>query len=376
MKIALDVAALLDGDSGLGFYVERIAAAMVSAAPEHDFLMTAAFLRGAERLERARLPRASNAARLHLAAPQRLLLPAEEATGWRWRERNLVSRGVDAYLGLGNTLPPLSRLPGVVVIHHVGGKLPPGPWARFFFEALPRRSALRADAVIAVSEHTRVQAISRWRLDPARVETILEGGPDPIFKVAGGVRPSNAQPYVLHVGALGARKNVPALMAAFARVIERDPARRLRLILAGRPGDASAQVARLAAEPPLVGRVEILGAVARERLVSLYQGAAAVVVPSRLEGFGFPVLEAMACAAPVIAAAASSLPEVAGGAARLFDPDEPGALERELIRVLDDAEVAAELRAKGPERAASFSWERSARATLAAVLRTSAAKKS
>ncbi|NNN06663.1 MAG: glycosyltransferase family 4 protein [Elusimicrobia bacterium] len=374
MRIALDVAAALDGASGLGFYVERIAAALAAAGPQHEFVLTAAFWTGAERLAAAALPRASNVSLLRLAAPQRLLLPAEEAAGLRWRERSLLAHGVDAYLGLGNVLPPLARLPGVVVVHHVGGEFPAGLWPRFFFGILPARSARRADRVIAVSEHTRARAIEAWGLDATRVATVLEGGPDPLFHAAAET-PTSAPPYVLHVGALVARKNVPGLLRAFAQIVERDPARPLRLALAGRPGDASAEVARLAAQPPLSGRVEILGPVARERLVGLYQGAAAVVVPSLLEGFGFPVLEAMACGAPVVAADAASLPEVAGDAALLCDASRPEALAAALSRVLDEADFAAELRRRGPARAASFSWTEAARRTLAVVAEARAAKK-
>ncbi len=375
MRIALDVAAALDGASGLGFYVERIAAALVAAGPEHEFVLTAAFWTGAERLAAAALPRGPNVSRLRLAAPQRLLLPTEEVAGLRWRERKLLARGVDAYLGLGNVLPPLVQLPGVVVVHHVGGELPPGLWPRFFFETLPARSARRAERVIAVSEHTRARAIDAWGLEARRVTTVLEGGPDSLFRATTAAT-NSVTPYVLHVGALVARKNISGLLRAFAQIIERDPARPLRLVLAGRPGDASAEIARLASQPPLSGRVEILGSVARERLVALYQGAAAVVVPSLLEGFGFPVLEAMACGAPVVAAHASSLPEVAGDAALLCDASRPEALATALSRVLEEPDFAAELRRRGPARAASFSWAESARRTLDVVVEARAAKKS
>ena len=365
MRIALDVSAVLDGASGLGFYIERLTAALVAAAPEREFVLTAAFWRGARRLEDAPLPRARNVVRARIAAPQRLLLPAEEAAGLLWRERKLLALGVDAVHGLGNVLPPLSRLPGVVTIHHVGGGVPPGPWARFFFNTLPRRSALRADRAIAVSERTRGEALAAWGLDPARVVTVHEGGPDPVFRPA--VSGAPGEPYVLHVGGLSVRKNVPVLLRAFAAIVAKDPGRPLRLLLAGRPGEASAEIARLAAEPPLAGRVELLGEVSRERLVALYQGAAAVAVPSLVEGFGFPVLEAMACGAPVIAADAAALPEVAGGAALLCDATAPEPLSAALARVLNEPDLAADLRRRGPARAAAFSWEKAARETLQVV---------
>jgi glycosyltransferase involved in cell wall biosynthesis len=367
MRIALDVSAVLDGASGLGFYIERLTAALAEAAPDREFVLTAAFWRGARRLEDAPLPRAANVVRARFAAPQRLLLPAEEAAGLLWRERKLLALGVDAVHGLGNVLPPLSRLPGVVTVHHIGGALPPGLWPRFFFNTLPRRSALRADRVVAVSERTRGEAIAEWGLDPARVATVHEGGPDPVFRPAAPGANAPGSPYVLHVGGLSVRKNVPALLRAFGAIAEKDPARPLRLVLAGRPGEASAEIARLSSAPPLAGRVELLGEVSRERLVALYQGAAVVAVPSLLEGFGFPVLEAMACGAPVVAADAAALPEVAGGAALLCDAARPGPLAAALARVLDEPDLAADLRRRGPARAEAFSWKKAARETLAVI---------
>jgi glycosyltransferase involved in cell wall biosynthesis len=367
MRIALDVSAALDGASGIGFYVERLTAALSAVAPEREFVLTSAFWSGARRLEEAALPRARNVSRLRFAAPQRLLLPAEEFAGVSWRERRFREMGVDAVHGLGNVLPPLRRLPGIVTVHHVGGGVPPGAWADFFFNRLPRSSTRRADRVIAVSERTRTEAIAQWGLDAARVRTVHEGGPDPAFVPAAAGASGPEIPYVLHVGGLSVRKNVPALLRAFGTIVEKDPSRRLRLVLAGRPGEASAEIARLSAAPPLAGRVELLGEVARERLVTLYQGAAAVAMPSLVEGFGFPVLEAMACGAPVVAADAAALPEVAGGAAQLFDPADAGALARALSRVLDDADLAADLRRRGLARAGAFSWEKAARETLEVV---------
>src|SRR5438309_2028920 len=121
MKVALDVSATLDGPSGLEFYIEGLTTALAKAAPDREFILFSAFWSAPERLEKAPLPRARNVVRARFAAPQRLLLPAEEAVGLLWRERRLLAMGADAVVGLANTLPPLSRLPGVMTIHHVGG---------------------------------------------------------------------------------------------------------------------------------------------------------------------------------------------------------------------------------------------------------------
>ncbi|HAZ07729.1 MAG TPA: hypothetical protein DCZ01_04215 [Elusimicrobia bacterium] len=369
MRLAVDAAPLLDAVSGLGFYCERICAALAEI-PELELIMTISSWRSAEGLERAPLPRGPRVRLLPLRAPQRLLLPAEEALGLRWRERRLLEAGADAYLGLGNVLPPLTRLPGVVVVHHVGSDtLPPGLWPRFYFRTLTDRSVARARRVIAVSERTRADVLAKWRLEPARVTMVHEGGPDVSFRPArpGDQPPSVDGPYLLHVGALVARKNVPLLLRAFGRLVERNPSLPHRLVLAGRDGDASAEVARLCAGVPLAERVLRLGAVPRATLVALYQGASVAAVPSRLEGFGFPVLEAMACGTPVVVSTAGSLPEIAGDAALTHDPDDEQGLGVALERLLGDPALAAELRRKGLERAAAFSWRRAAAETLAVV---------
>ena len=373
MRIALDVSASLDGPSGLEYYIESLTSALAKAAPEREFLLYSPFWSSPRRLEEARLPRARNVTRVRLAAPQRLLLPAEEAAGLLWRERRLRALGVDAVHGLSNTLPPLSRLPGIVTVHQAGGA-PPGLWSRFFFGLLPERSARRADRVIAVSNLTREKAIATYRLDPARVVTVHFGGPDPAFR-PGTDAPAAGVPYVLHVGALAPHKNVPALMRAFARIVAKDPGRPLRLVLVGRPGAASDEVARLAAEAPIAGRVDVLGMLPREKIVELYQGAAAVAIPSLQEGFCFPVLEAMACGAPVVVADSSAMPEVAGDAALTCDASRPEELERALSRVLDEPELAADLRRRGAARALSFSWEKAARETLAVIDAACAARR-
>ncbi|MBI3563961.1 MAG: glycosyltransferase family 4 protein [Elusimicrobia bacterium] len=373
MRIALEVSGLLDAASGLGFYIERLSAALVAAAPEHEFVFTSASWSGADRLTAAPLPRARNASLLHLRAPQRLLLPAEEFAGSRWRERRLLAAGIELFHGMGNALPPLATLPGVVTMHHIGGSVPPSLWNGFFFGTLPRRSALRADRVIAVSGPTRDALIADWGVDPGKVVVVHEGGPGPEFRPA-PARPAET-PYVLHVGALVARKNVANLLRAFGKVVERDPSRPLRLVLAGRDGDATSEATRLASAPPLAGRVEFLGPVTRERLIGLYQGAVLVAVPSLLEGFGFPLLEAMACGAPVVAADAASLPELAGDAAVLCDATRPEPLADALARVLDDRGLADALRAKGPARAARFTWDSAARATLTVINEARAAKR-
>jgi glycosyltransferase involved in cell wall biosynthesis len=139
------------------------------------------------------------------------------------------------------------------------------------------------------------------------------------------------------------------------------------LVIAGKRGWLTESIERRAAELGVAERVRFTGYVADEDLPALLSGALAFVLPSLYEGFGMPVLEAMACGAPVLASNTSSLPEIAGDAALLVDPTDTAALADGLARLAANAELRDELRARGLARAAAFTWDRCAEETLAVL---------
>jgi glycosyltransferase involved in cell wall biosynthesis len=160
-----------------------------------------------------------------------------------------------------------------------------------------------------------------------------------------GTRGSAGERYVLHIGSDDPRDDTETALAAFAAARERTG---VRLLVAGGYSGA-----------PRDG-VEFLGRVSDEELLALYRGAAAYLDASLYEGFGFQVLEALGCGAPVVATRVTSIPEIAGDAALLVEPRAPAAMGDALVRVLEDEELAADLRRRGPERARAFTWERTA----------------
>lgn len=220
------------------------------------------------------------------------------------------------------------------------------------------------DHVLTDSLSSRRDIIERLGLPAERVTVVYPGVETDRFapsdRAASG---SDGRPYVLCVGGADPTKNVGALIEAFARL----PAA-LRtshdLVLAGdfrRRREVHDLVKRLGIEAQTV----FPGVISDERLVELYQGARLFVFPSLYEGFGFPVLEAMACGCPVISSKASSLPEVTGAAALLVEPKDIEGMSREMGRVLTDEGLRKELRQAGLARAALFSWDRTARETIA-----------
>lgn len=236
-----------------------------------------------------------------------------------------------------------------------------------------RRIARRADLVITISEETRKQFLALER--PRARVLVIPPGLSPEFLARVG-RPADggalkrlgiSDPYLLAVGAFWPRKNPEAALEVFLRARARMP--NLRLLMAGEPGPGWNQ------RPPLrdwLARagdgVRILGYLDRGDLAEVYSGAALFLYLSHYEGFGIPVLEAMACGTPVIASGRGGIPEAAGEAALLVNPDDPGEVENAVFRVLLDESCPARLRELGLQRAARFTWEAAARAVDAAYL--------
>ena len=225
------------------------------------------------------------------------------------------------------------------------------------------------DAVITVSEAARGDLLAHLGLPGERVRVVASGVSDRFRPVPSeearqvAARLGLDGPFILSVGARQARKNVPRLLEAFAALRARGI--RHRLALAGPTLWSDPTLSATLARHGLGDAVVSLGYVDEQDLPALYSAADLFVLPSLLEGFGLPVLEAMACGTPVVCSNTSSLPEVAGDAALLVGPLDIGEIADAMARVLADAALAAELRRRGLERAARFSWQGTARATVA-----------
>jgi glycosyltransferase involved in cell wall biosynthesis len=278
---------------------------------------------------------------------------------------------------------PLRHPPSVVTIHDLGYlTFPEAHTARRRLELhLTTRWSLRAARhVIAISRATRDDLVRHYGAEPARI-SVIHHGLSPAFRpaeddaaaAATRARHGLGGPYFLYVGTIQPRKNLVRLIEAFARAM---PHLTLAgaaplLALAGRQGWLSAAITRRAHELGVADHVRFLGYVPDHDLPALLAGSLAFVFPSLYEGFGMPVLEAMACGAPVLTSTSSALPEVAGDAALLVDPADTDAIAAGLARLASEPDLRLTLRARGLARAAEFSWDRCARATLE-VLRNAA----
>jgi glycosyltransferase involved in cell wall biosynthesis len=311
-----------------------------------------------------------------LAVPVRWHLPTN--LGWTWTGIPRAARRarIDLFHAPAYTAPPRDERPMIVTIHDVSYARHPewypyrrDPLRRWFYRA----SAQAADLVITDSEFSRGEIAAAYDIAPERIVVIPLGvGSDftpgtnsQFLRLAPHPPlPTPHSPYVLHVGDLHARRNLGTALAAVLAVRASLPEwRSLRLVVAGTDRGVLDGLVRTAREAGQNDALEWAGQPDDIGLLSLYRGAAAFLYPSRYEGFGLPLLEAMACGVPVVAARAGSIPEVAGSAAMLIDPDDGRGFAEALAAVLTNDATVHRLREAGRARASRFTWTRTASET-------------
>lgn len=278
--------------------------------------------------------------------------------------------------------PPLrSPVPVVTTVHDVIPLLFPeyrGSLLARAYTALVSAAARGSQLVLTDSDASRQDILRLLRLPAERVRAIPLAAdeifqPSDAFLADAAVRQAHQLPeaYVLTLGGFDVRKNVRGLLAAWTWVANA-LGDSYPLVIAGDPprpdGRLFPDVRRLVVELGLTDSVIFAGAISQDDLPAVYRGAAVFVYPSRYEGFGLPVLEAMACGTPVVACQAASIPEVAGDAAYLVDPDDTRALGAAILTPIVNPDFAEGMKQRALARAAQFSWERTARETAEAYV--------
>jgi glycosyltransferase involved in cell wall biosynthesis len=281
-------------------------------------------------------------------------------------------------------VPVMSRAHVTVVVHDAMPETVPemvlgSTRSRVLWKTKTWLACRRANTLATVSEASATEIRQRLPLTPGAELLVLTEGVDPVFTATPDAADRErrepwmnaGEPYVLYVGGLSPHKRVAALVHAFGHAVAEPQHAALKLVLTG-PGaldrfrtDDAGMAAALSGLGAARGRVVHTGFVPDATLAALYRGAACVVLPSIVEGFGLPALEAMACGAPVLAARTPALQEVCAGAVAYFD--HIGDLPGELGRLLSDDARRAQLRIAGPLRSRHFSWDEAARRWLASV---------
>ena len=303
-------------------------------------------------------------------------------TGDLWEEWVLPGiasrRGIDVLHGPAFLIPTgRMRTATVVTVHDLVAFQYPEtiPWKYgVYMRWLIRRVVRAASRVITDSESVGESVRQLLHAPGDRVDVVKLGvathfrAPEPAAIDETIRRLGLSRPYLLFVGNLEPRKNLPGLLRAF-RIVRGRYEGKIHLALAGKLAWKSGPLRRELAAADLDGAVQVTGYVRPEDLAALYAGAEAFTFPSFWEGFGLPVLEAMACGTPVIAANVASIPEVAGDAAVLVDPRSPDSIARGILDVLEQPALRAELVRRGLARATQLSWDRTAAATMAVYRR-------
>jgi glycosyltransferase involved in cell wall biosynthesis len=363
MRVALDGIPLVAAKTGVGHYTDALAEWLARAHPDHQYDLFSPF-DFAFNHHNGNKPANLNKQFLPVRRPFRkwwlIGLPAL-----------LRITPVDVFHGTNYCVPFFAPCPTVVTIHDLS----------LFSQADTHESenvargrrriplmARRARMIIAPSEATRREIISRLGVSDERIRVIYEAARQHMRPCAESevqpvlTRHGITRPYLLYVGTIEPRKNLMTLVRAYDELIRSTP-HRPQLVLCGGRGWLCDDIYRLVGELGLNGLVRFTGYVEDSDLPALYSAAEIFVYPSLYEGFGLPPLEAMACGAPVITSDSSSLPEVVGEAGFRLPPRDIEALTMTMSRLLDAAALRAHYRHAGLERARLFSWERAARET-------------
>jgi len=290
-------------------------------------------------------------------APFRARVPVDQA----WLPAAALAARADLLHTLAFPTPLLWRRRAAMTVHDATPWLHPETISRgmqLYYRPLYAQALRRAAVVFTVSEASRHDLVAAADVPEAKIR-VTPNGVDPLFFEAARSLSPGARPYLLGVGTLEPRKNLPTLLDAFARL--RTSGRDLELRLVGRRGWAE----QLGIESAIAPHVRLTGAVGDAELAALYAGAACFVLPSRYEGFGLPLAEALAVGTPAVASDIPALREVAGDDAIYAPPGDGAALARAIGEALDGGPETTRRVERGRERVRRFSWEACAAATLA-----------
>jgi anaerobic magnesium-protoporphyrin IX monomethyl ester cyclase len=362
MRIAFDGTALRPGRTGVGYYTEHLLHHLARIASNDELIVVS---------NRAIDTTSPLPPRVRVATPPRRVprlvwMQTLAVTALREVEADVVHF-------TNGMLPLMSPVPTVVTIHDMSLRLYPRchpPRRVLLNRPLMDIAARRADAIITVSESAKRDIVRLYNLDPRRVHVVYEAAAPSFRRVHDPVELERVRRrygldgrVILYVGTIEPRKNLPKLVDAFAarrRTGELDH----QLVCVGPYGWLSRGLGDRIARSGAAHAITFTGYVPFEDLPALYSLAEMFVYPSMYEGFGLPVIEAMACGAPVITGRAAALAEVGGGAIEQVDHIEPDALGLALVALARNADRRAELSAAGLARSAAFSWDRAARQSL------------
>jgi len=360
MRIGIDISATRIDRAGSGIYIRSLVNALRETCPTHEYRLVAFGRDQSSHHHRTVADRVENVLRDLIWTPVLLPLRAQQAR-------------LDVLHLPAHRAPLVCAVPMVVTFLDLTPLRYPetfNVWSRYYSRVTFPVIVRRAERIIAISENTKRDLEVLLGVPSEKITVIYLGsraGLHPVQDrdtVERTLRDYGLErPFILHVGTLEPRKNIPRLLQAFSHLCAATAVAHT-LVFVGRPGWQYQGIFDTIKVLGLSDKVRMVGYIPVDALACLYSAADVLAYPSLYEGFGLPVLEAMACGCPVVTSNVSSLPEVAGDAAVMVDPTDVRQLAEAIYRVISDHDLAARMRHRGVERAQLFTWERTAARTV------------
>jgi len=375
-KVAIDVSGVLGAKGGIYVYIQQLINRLPQVPSHLRYALYASFWTGfPDRIKNFNIPPGGHYELLLRRLPQRYLLWLEVNAGFRLQEAYLRKHQVDLFHGAAQILPIVRRLKTVITIHHFDNPrhiLYSSRWTQFYFKDIMERSARAADHLIADSYFTKRYITEELGIDPKRVTVIYHGAPE--VDSAGvdrkqilerlQIRYAIRTPYIVCVSHINRRKNITGLLKAFRRFLDLVK-ENVQLVLVGKPElEYYREVLEVLRIERLEAHVVFTGAVEPSEVSDFYWNAEMFVLPSFLEGFGIPLVEAMKCGCPVVASDSTCIPEIVGDAGILVPAREIDQMADAMRRVYTDPPLKKSLIERGKKRAEQFSWSVAAKKTV------------
>lgn len=346
---------------GFGWYSYEIAKRLVEGHPEHEFIFLF------DRPYDERFLFADNIKPVVLSPPARhpflFIFWFEVAVKRALKKYQAdVFFSPDGYLSLRSDVPQIPVIHDLNFVHNPGDLKPLMSW---YYNRYFPKFAKKATRIITVSDYSKKDIEEQYGVDSNKIHAVWNGASDAFKEIDSHSKTdvrklyTEGKPYILFVGALHPRKNLKRLIEAFATIKEDESLEDFQLLIVG------TELWKRGLEPieiseKLKSSIHFTGHVELEKLVDIYGAATCLAFIPYFEGFGIPLVEAMKCGTPILAANRTSLPEVAGDAALYCDPFDVEDISEKLKKLLRDPELQSELRTKGLERAKLFSWDKAA----------------
>jgi glycosyltransferase involved in cell wall biosynthesis len=368
MKIAIDAAGPLGSfeKGGISYFLGDFLSSLKDVDKKNSYLVFGYFWHNyKEKKRNISIPESENFQLRTLPLPRRVVKNIEEGLHLPVIEQFLKKEGISIFHSISaQEMPYFKRIKTVYSIYDLAFEINPS-WYKDKYYTYIYKSAVRADVIVSSSYSTKKDIVQIYGIEPEKVRVVYLGVNRKIFNTAVDSRCEYfmkkydiPEMFILTVATSVKRKNIPVLLEVYGNLSKKGIREKMVVVAGSQP--VKEEITEMVKEKNMQDNVLCLSEVTIDSLTCLYKKADLFVFPSLYEGFGLPVLEAMACGCPVIVSNVSSLPEIAGDAGLLIDPHSVDEIASAIENVLSDSQLREDMKQKGLERAKQFSWEKTA----------------